>query len=388
MGPYLDVLRRPGVGRPVAGTVLASAPIGILGLAVLLLVRRSGGTFAAAGLASGMLALGTATGTVVQGRLIDRYGQPRVLLIAAAAQTAALVALVVVATTAPAAVPLCGFAAGAGEPQVTASLRALWVRLVPPRLYPAAMTLSSLLFETPVLAGPLLLTLVLGVASPAVAILLAAALFLTGTTVLATSPVARAWRGAPRSAARAGYDPALRTVLLVTAGHGVIVGAVQVCAAALAASSAGLLYAALSAGSLAGAAVLGPRVQAGRPVWWLSGLTALVAVTLAVGAAAGGPAGLGAALLVVGGCLGPAGVLGYALAGRHAPDGRTVEVFTLVTASALGALAAGSAVAGTLVDRFGPGRTVVLVAAGTLLLAGLIAVRARSPVRGLRDEHR
>jgi MFS family permease len=375
MGAYLEVLRRPGVRRPVTGTVLASAPIGVLGLAVLLVIRRSGGTYATAGLAAGLLALGTATGMVVQGRLIDRYGQPPVLLIAAVVQATALIALV---ASPPAAVPACAFAAGAAEPQVTASLRALWSDLVPGRLRPAAMTLSSVLFETPVLIGPLLLTLWLLVGPPAGAVLLAAAMFLTGTVLLATSPAARAWRGPDT---RDGHitgalrRPAVRAVLVVTAGHGAVIGAVQVCAAARAASLAGVLYATLSAGSLAGAALLGRRVQSGRPVGWLTGLTAAAGLALVAAAAARPLLVLGAALLVTGGSLGPAGVLTYTLAGRFAPAGRTVEAFTLVTASALGTLAAGAAVAGVLADRIGPARTLLITAAYTLVLAVVVAAR-------------
>lgn len=46
---YVRVLRRSGVARPALGTAVASLPIGMLGLAVLLLVRQSGGGFAHAG---------------------------------------------------------------------------------------------------------------------------------------------------------------------------------------------------------------------------------------------------------------------------------------------------------------------------------------------------
>ncbi len=90
------------------------------------------------------------------------------------------------------------------------------------------------------------------------------------------------------------------------------------------------------------------------------------------------------------GTVGPAGVLAYALAGRHAPEGRTVETFTLVTASALGTLAAGAALGGVLVDRLGPGRTLLATAASAataataataasaLALAAVIATRSRT----------
>lgn len=55
---YLSVLRLSTVRRPAAGAALASLPIGMLGLAVLLLVQRSSPGFAAAGLVVGLLGLG------------------------------------------------------------------------------------------------------------------------------------------------------------------------------------------------------------------------------------------------------------------------------------------------------------------------------------------
>jgi MFS family permease len=138
-GIFLSVLRQPGVRRPAAGAVIASLPIGMLGLALLLLVQRSQGRFAPAGLAVGLLGAGTAVGMMVQGRLIDRHGQTPVLLTAAAVQLLGMSGLVLAGRWgASAVVQVCSFLTGACEPQVNASLRALWPTLLPSRLLPAA----------------------------------------------------------------------------------------------------------------------------------------------------------------------------------------------------------------------------------------------------------
>ena len=391
-GAFLAVLRQPGARRPTAGAVIASLPIGMLGLAVLLLVQRSQGRFASAGLAVGMLGAGTALGMTVQGRLIDRYGQTRVLLTAAGAQLLALVGLVVAGRSGVlTAVLVCAFLGGACEPQVNASLRALWFALLPRRLLPAAMTLSSVLFEGPVLLGPLLLTAILPVFGPAAAILLCAALFATGTAVLASSRASRVWRGDVRRNDLAGAlaSPGVRTALLAAAGHGVIVGVVQVSAAARFTGYAGIMYAAMSAGSLSGAVLAGTRLQGGRPAWRMAGLTVLGAVALGAASLAASPVAFAFSLLALGACLGPAGVLGYGLVGRLAPPGHTVEAFTLVTAAGLSAIAAGATVAGTVADRFGSADALRAGAAGALLLALSLIARRRSlppgggPDRGL-----
>ncbi|MEV6842453.1 hypothetical protein [Actinoplanes sp. NPDC051411] len=380
-GSFLAVLRQPGARRPAAGAVLASLPIGMLGLAVLLLVQRSQGRFASAGLAVGLLGAGTAVGMMVQGRLIDRFGQTPVLLTAAGAQLLGMSGLVLAGRAgAGAAVPVCAFLTGACEPQVNASLRALWPTLLPSRLLPAAMTLSSLLFEVPLLLGPLLVTAMLLVTGPAAVIVLCAALFAAGTATIATSRAARAWRGEARRNDLIGAlaGPGVRTLLLVAAGHGLIIGVVQVSAAARFTADAGLLYAALSAGSVLGAVVGGTRLQSGRPAWWLAGLTVVAAAALAASVPAATPLAFAGCLFVLGTCLGPAGVLGFALAGRLAPPGHTVEAFTMVTAAGLSAIAVGAAAAGAAADRFGSTGALAAATASAVLLALLLAARRRS----------
>ncbi|BCY08837.1 MFS transporter [Actinoplanes sp. L3-i22] len=380
-GAFRTVLRRPGVRRPTAGAVIASMPIGMLNLAVLLLVQRSQGRFATAGLAVGMLGAGTAVGMVVQGRLIDRFGQTWVLLAATGAQSFAMIGLVVAGRSG--AVPtvlVCAFLSGACEPQVNASLRALWPGLVPPRLLPAAMTLSSVLFEAPVLLGPLLLTAIVPATGPAVAILLCAVLFAAGTVILATSSASRAWRGEGRRDDLAGAlaSPGVRTALLFAVGHGVIFGVVQVSAAARFTGYAGFMYAAVSAGSLSGAMLAGTRLQGGRPAVRMAVLTVLCAVALGAASQAATPVTFAVSLLALGSCLGPAGVLGYSLVGRLAPPGHTVEAFTTITAAGLGAVAVGASVAGAVADRFGTADALLATAAGAPLLALLLIARRRS----------
>src|SRR5919199_6789085 len=102
------------------------------GLAILLLVREANGSFAVAGRVVGAFGLANALGAVVQGRLMDRFGQPPVLRRAAGGHVAMLVALVVAAESgAPSwALALCAPGAGALLPQVPAAMRWVWSALV------------------------------------------------------------------------------------------------------------------------------------------------------------------------------------------------------------------------------------------------------------------
>ena len=91
---YLEILRSPWVGALVASSLLSRLPIGINALAIVLYLREQTGSFAVAGAVSGALALGSAIGAPVQGRLVDRIGARRVLLPIAVVHAISLGAIV------------------------------------------------------------------------------------------------------------------------------------------------------------------------------------------------------------------------------------------------------------------------------------------------------
>ncbi len=94
---YRALLGIHGVRAPLVLSTLGSIPIGMYGLAILLLVREMDRSFGEAGLLVGVFSLANAFGAVAQGRFMDRFGQTGVLRVAACAHLPALVALVVAA---------------------------------------------------------------------------------------------------------------------------------------------------------------------------------------------------------------------------------------------------------------------------------------------------
>src|SRR5215208_5631867 len=94
---YSALLALPGARRPVIASAVGTMPIGMFGLAILLLAEDTTGSFAVAGRVVGAFGLGNAVGAVAQGRLMDRLGQTRVLRTAAVAHALGCAALVVVA---------------------------------------------------------------------------------------------------------------------------------------------------------------------------------------------------------------------------------------------------------------------------------------------------
>ena len=124
---YLDVLRVPSVTRLLLSAVVGRMPTGMAGLAIVLLVREAGGSYAAAGMVAGAYSAALAVTSPLLGRLVDRVGQTRVLAGCAAASALSFGAL---ATAGRGASPLvlAGLAAlaGASIPPVGACMRALW----------------------------------------------------------------------------------------------------------------------------------------------------------------------------------------------------------------------------------------------------------------------
>ncbi|MFD0577714.1 MFS transporter [Dactylosporangium darangshiense] len=87
------ILRKPYAVGLSAMNLLVRLAGGAVALALVLFVQESRGSFAAAGFVAGCFAVGTACGAPVTGRLVDRVGATRVLLVTAAVHAGALLAI-------------------------------------------------------------------------------------------------------------------------------------------------------------------------------------------------------------------------------------------------------------------------------------------------------
>ena len=108
-------------------TLIGRLPIGISGLAILLYVRDVTGSFGAAGIATGALALGSALGAPLQGRVVDRRGVAMLLPLATVHALGLLGVWAAGSLEAPAGV-LAGLSllTGAAMPPVSSVLRSRW----------------------------------------------------------------------------------------------------------------------------------------------------------------------------------------------------------------------------------------------------------------------
>jgi MFS family permease len=368
--------------------MVARLPSAMLPLAVLLLVVETGGSIAAAGLTAGAFSIGRAAASPFVGALIDRFGQARVLLAGALAQTFALAALVGVSDLrAPLlAVVMVAVVAGAASPPVQACLRALWALAVAPPMRDAAYSLDATTQELIWIAGPLAVAAILAAGSAGLAVGAGAVIGVAGVAWFVSSPVSRR---APRTAgpgrfalSAAGSAP-LRQLIAISVCTGFAWGAISFGLSALAVESgdrqgAGILLAALSLGSIAGGLVYGSHTwRTGvmtrlRAVLALSG-GATVPLLLVRSVAQAAPLGLLAGLP-----LAPIYAATYALTGRAVPAGATTEAFAWTSSAFALGVALGTSAGGAAAEAAGARGAFALACAASLAAVGLTYLPARA----------
>ncbi len=383
---YRSVLAVPGSLRLYATAVFARLPQGMSSLATLLLVRESTHSYALAGLAVGGEAIASAAVGPVQGRLVDRFGRRQVLAPWALAQAVLYVALVLSARAGAPGLALVALACGVGgaQPAIAPVVRGL-LRTVfgDAATRESAYALESVIQELIWITGPLLVAVVIALASPAAALLLCALLCLVGTSLFLTVPATRA---RPAAVPRGGPGvlrsiPELRALLVPIGLMGVAIGATEVGLPSLALhsgsrASTGLLLALWSVGSLVGGLLYGarewtlPLAERYRRL-----LTVAVVCAAPLVFARSIPVGLLGALCT-GLSVAPVFSCQYALVGRAVPEGAETEAFTWMSSALVAGLAGGSAVGGALIDGLGVSAP-FLVSCAALAFAAVTAVRAR-----------
>jgi MFS family permease len=413
--PTADVLRERQVGRMLGASLLGRLPTGMAALAVLLLVRGRGGDYALAGLLSGLYAAGQAVGGPLLGRVVDRYRQGPVLVGAAIAAGVGFAGLSVVPVTGAVWAPVAATVlAGLGTPPLESCLRVLWPQLLagarspaedrslagdgsaevgapdrspvavrePDERLHAAYSLDAAAQEILFVVGPLLVLGAVALVGAAGGVVVAAVLGLVGVGLFASAGPARAWRpeagvvSHPAGPLRSGRLVRVLGSLLLT---GFTLGTFAVGVTAYSEQVAGRGFAGwLIAANGLGALLGGLAYTAVRPARDLSRRLVLLAGLLAVGylplAALPGPA-LMVVLCVVSGLLLPAVLASdFGVVARLAPAGTQTEAFAwTVTAFGIGN-AAGSALAGTLVDASGP-TAAFLAGTATAALAAVTVAR-------------
>ncbi|MGQ0544655.1 MAG: MFS transporter [Betaproteobacteria bacterium] len=381
---YAAVLQARETRLTFAFSVLGRLPIGITGLAILLLVQSRTGSFAQGGSTTAGYVVGLACLAPALGRWIDRRGPRHVLMACGLLFPGALVALVAaVSSGAPGTVTLLlAAAAGASFPPITVCMRTYFrQRLADDALLAAAYSLESVLIELIFIVGPMLVAGFVAFASPAAAVWFAASCGGVGALLFARSPALRAWRiGPARDASLLGplanrrFVALIAVVLCYSAAFGLVeIGIAAYAIEAGDAALAGVLLGLMSAGSALGGLAYGSRS-------WHTPLARQFALTLAI-------MGGGLALLALpwgpwpfsflcaaaGVIMAPALIIQSILVTKTARAEHSTEAFTWSTSALLGGVGIGLAAGGGLLE--------VWPAAGALACAGAAAFIAALAAR-------
>jgi MFS family permease len=391
LGAYRQVLSDARVRAYTLAGFVARLPLSMTGMGIVLLVSLETGSFGRAGLVTGVATVVGAATAPVWGRIIDRVGQARVLVLAGMIQNLGLALLIAsVWLGAPFPVTLAtAVAVGAGFSLAGSCVRARWShRLGKSPLLDTAFAVEAVLDEVVFVVGPVLVTFLATTFHPTVGLGVSAVIGLTGALTLAAQrstqpPIV------PRAAHEAhNHRLPVRFLLPVTlacGALGVIFGGMEVAVVAFATKSRVLPYTGTilmcwAAGSLLAGLVTGTiswRVMPARRLRVGSGGLALSLVPLPF---VDRPAVLAGLLALSGMAIAPTLIASVAATQQAVPASRLTEALSWNSTGIAAGLALGAAVVGQLVDYGGAQAGFVgVVGAGVALMIGAAFVRSHRP---------
>jgi predicted MFS family arabinose efflux permease len=395
---YRPLLRTPGAAAFFLAASVGRTGIAMTGLGLVWLLHARTGSYGTAGLAAAGFSLAEALIGPQLARLVDRFGQTRVLPFSLLAHGAAIVG-VLIATT-PAALIATATCAGAVVPQLGALSAARWAHLLRDRRadeLPAAFSLESLANAAAFLLGPVLVSSLGAAGDPIVATLIAAALILGGGGALAAqrrtapSPArAHAERARGRAGARSTLlRPAFVLLALLNLAIGLYFGTMAISVSSFAVSHGvpGVAAPIIAASGLSGLLsgwLYGRRRHAAPPRRQLVIATAYLACTALLLPFAPSAVWLGAAVVVTEAAVPPMLALLNVLTEKAVAPAVLTQAFTWSNSASAAGSALAASLAGRAADAWGSAAALALAPAAGLVLLILALVLARA---ARRPEH-
>ncbi|MFE5795916.1 MFS transporter [Streptomyces sp. NPDC056503] len=352
--PYLRLFALPGTRAFTAGNLIARLPSGMFGISGVIMISAAYDSYALAGsvAATGLVA-GALTAPWVA-RLVDRHGQARIAVPAAALAALGQVLLALcVLGRAPAWALFAAVALTATGPNAGGMSRARWAHLLrgDPAALHTANSFEQAVDELCFMLGPVLAAVACSAFFPEAGTLLAAGLLLAGV-LLFTAQRSTEPPVAPRTSAGSPLRlPGTVPLLAVFLATGAVFGSMEVTALAFVDGPvAGPVLALQAAGSCAAGLLYGRARRTAGLRLCLAAMTLVMAAPL-LAARTGSLAALAAGLLVAGMATAPTMVTGMGLVQRIVPPSRLNEGMTLAVTALLAGVAAGSATAGWTADH-------------------------------------
>jgi hypothetical protein len=384
LSAYGSLFSQRGAKGFVAAGFVSRLTASMAFVGLVLAITGRGGSYATAGSVVAAITLAAGIALPVSGRLIDRYGQYRVLIPMALAFGALMLLLIAAIETGAPGWVLVLIAAAAGIPMPVAGplVRARWIKMYQGTdQLRVAYGFESATIEIVDIVGPILVTaLTIGIGKLAGlgAMVICA---LGGNLALAVQRGTEPEPARPAEGHRSGNAlriPALRSLLVVRLCTGGVFGAMPVAVVVFATAHHGRAFSGLLLGAWGAASALAGLSYAAR-----SGsaplhrrLTVSVALFAAGGVpllAARGLPTLAALLPLAGLAMAPATVSAMEVMQRVVPSSMLTQTFSWDSTSLAFGMTGGSFGVGIIAGVFGPGRVfVVPVGAGLLALLAIL----------------
>jgi MFS family permease len=361
--PYRVIFAAPGAKAFSAAGFIGRMTVAMTSIGVVTMVSQLTGRYGLAGALAATLALSVAVIGPQTSRLVDRYGQRRVLRPVTLLALTSLAGLLLAAHRGWPDWTLFVFAATAGcVPSVGSMVRARWAAIHQdaPRELHAAYSWEAIVDESCFILGPVISIGLSTAWFPEAGPLLAGCFLAIGvcwlTAQRATEPAPH-----PRDSHTGGSalrSRGLRVLALTFTAVGTIFGAVDVATVAYAEDqghkvAASLVLAVYALGSCMAGAVFGLLpVKRSLSFRWLLGICAM-AVSMIPLQLVGNLSFLAVALFVAGLAVAPTMVTTMALVEQHVPRAHLTEGMTWVSTGLAVGVALGSAAAGGVVDAAG-----------------------------------
>lgn len=389
---YRSLLRTPGAAAFFLAAAVGRTGTAMTGLGLVWLLHARTGSYGTAGLATAGFALAEALIGPQLARLIDRFGQNRILPCYLLAHGAAIA--VVLAATTPAAQIVAATCAGAAVPQLGALSGARWAHLLRGERadeLPTAFSLESLANASAYLLGPVLVTSLGAAGDTALASAIAAGLILSGGAALAAQG-----RTAPRPARKRAGQPGtlLRPAFVLLALLNLVIGlyfgtmSISVSSFAIGHGVPGAAAAIIAAASVSGLLsgwVYGLRLPRGPAPRQLVVVSAYLTGTALLLPLVPSAIWLGAAAVATQVAVPPTLVLLNVLTEKAVRPEALTQAFTWNNSASAAGSAAAAALAGHAAQAWGTSAALAQAPAAALVLLVLSVVLFLVARRGRRE---
>jgi MFS family permease len=382
---YVALLRTPGVARIIAAQLTARFPSGMISLGFLLHMEGIFHSYAAAGIVLAATSIGQAISGPLTSRLMGVLGMRRVLITSITICALAITAIGVGQFELWGYVVL-GAITGLSYPPIQPAVRTIYPKMVNSRQLTPLFSLDASAQEIIWIAGPVVVTFVGTQVSTVAGVLLSVVFLVGGGAWFVMSPEVGRVR-IPRSKRRFGAVVLRPAVLVTTIVGFLVVGSCAAIEVGVVASfgegsaNSGFVLAIWAIASLVGGLAFG-NLPIGP--WALARRVFVIFIGATLAIFAWEFWSLAITLVIAGICLAPALAVMFSAVSASVKFSDTAEAYGWVGTGQLIGAAAGSAIAGFLVDGVGSGGA-FWASAGFALLALAVAAVFHRALPDLRD---